>query len=73
MEVEEISAFEFVCKPMNHNPSPIRSCTMIIYAKNRDEADDIFHKHAYKFFDLDMNISVLIRDIGRGYRQTTGE
>ncbi len=65
-QLEEISAWEIHCSPF-HNETKIRSVVVIIYAKDKAEAEDIFMKEAHKFFDQDMN--VLYRETVKGYRQ----
>lgn len=66
MEIEEITAYEFTCTPMDRG-YPIRSCVVTIYARTRDEAEAIFDENAHKFFDKDMFRSV--KEFGGGYRQ----
>lgn len=68
--IEEISAFVFYCTPTFPrgigSDKPIRSMEIIIYAKDREEADMIFNHQAYKFFEQDLTISV--RVMAQGYR-----
>ena len=64
MAVEEVTAYEYTCRPMGQ--FPIRSMVVTIYARNRDEAEKIFDQHAHQFFDQDMNRSC--REFGGGYR-----
>jgi len=42
-----------------------------IYAKSKDEADELFSRHAHQFFDQDMNRT--FRILGGGYRQREGD
>ena len=63
--IEEISAFVFYCTPWDKS-YPIRSIEVIIYAKDREEADLLFNRHGYKFFEQNLNMSV--RVIRQGYR-----
>ena len=65
MAVEEITAYEYTCRPMGS--FPIRSMVVTIYAKNREEADEIFDRHAHQFFDQDITRST--QEFGGGYRQ----
>jgi len=65
MQIENITAFEYCSKPMGD--FPIRHCTMIIYAHNKDEADAIFHSHAHQYFEQDLTL--MVREIAEGYRQ----
>jgi hypothetical protein len=65
MKIEPIIMFEYYCTPMNS--FPIKSCTVVIYAKDREEADKIFMENDYKFFDQHMNTT--IRELAKGYRQ----
>lgn len=67
MSVEQISAFEFTCTPWDRN-CPIKQMVIIIYAKDRKEAELIKLNNDYKFFNQDLTISV--RELGMsGYRR----
>lgn len=67
MEIEEISAYSFFYKPFD-NSFPIKSCEIIIYAKNRKEAELIALRYNWKFFDE--SATVVVTEKGLGYRQT---
>jgi hypothetical protein len=64
--IEDIKWFVFHCSPMNRE-FPIRSMEVSIYATSREEADEIFHNFAHKFFDENINLSVKV--VREGYRQ----
>lgn len=65
MLLEEVTAYEYTCKPMGS--FPIRSMVVTIYAKTKDEADELFSRYAHQFFDQDITRSV--REFGGGYRR----
>lgn len=62
--IEPVVAYKYFCTPMFS--FPIRSCEMIIYAKNKEEADDLFLKHSHDFFNQDINMAVSV--VATGYR-----
>lgn len=64
--IEEISAFEFTYKPFDGG-FPIRSCTIVIYAKTRKEAELIALANNWKFFNQDCTCSVTEKS--GGYRK----
>lgn len=64
---EEISAFEFTYRPFDRN-FPIRSMTVLIYARDRKEAELINLANNYKFFEQDSTCDV--KEFGGGYRRT---
>jgi len=65
--IEEISAFEFTYTFWDTS-YPIRIVTVIIYARNRKEAELINLKYTWEFPTKDADISVKELDIP-GYRQ----
>ena len=66
MKIEPINAYSYTCTPMRHESCPIRSMVVTIYAKNREEADELFDRHAHQFFDQDLNR--MVTTLGGGYR-----
>ncbi len=67
-QIEEITAFEFMCTPIIRGSTPIRSCAVTIYARTKEEAEHIFYSEAHKFFELDLNM--VVNRTMKGYRQT---
>ncbi len=63
--IEEITAYEFTYRPFD-NSFPIRSCTIVIYAKTRKEAELTALANNWKFFSQDCTC-VVVEKPG-GYR-----
>jgi hypothetical protein len=57
VSVDKLIVFEFTYTCW-HREFPIRSCTMVIYAKDRKEAELIALGNNYKFFDQDLFVHV---------------
>ena len=58
-EIESVIMFEYICVPMNRDAPnhELRSMSVFIYAKDKDDAERIFMSQAHKFFDQDLNIT----------------
>lgn len=57
-DIEEICMFRYDCIPMNRNTPnhELRSMSVVIYAKDKEDAERIFMEQAHKFFDQNLNI-----------------
>lgn len=66
-DIEIITHFEYACTPMFDKSFPIRGMVVHIIARNREEADELFHRHAHQFFDNDLNL--VVTESRHGYRQ----
>jgi len=66
-DIEPVVMFKYVCTPMNRSNYELRSMTIIIYAKDKDNAEKIFMKKAHKFFDQDLH--VVKTQLYKGFRE----
>jgi hypothetical protein len=66
-DIEEIKAFSFMYVPFDRT-CPIRSCELIIYAKDRKEAELLALDNNWKFFNLDHSVVVTEKPFS-GYRR----
>lgn len=69
-KIEPIEKWEFHCTPMDRSGA-IRSMTVYIYAKNKEDAYKILMAQAHKFFDENLNI--ISTKKYSGYRQVVNE
>ena len=64
--IEEVTMFEFEYHPFNSS-FPIRAVTVLIYAKDRKEAELIAINNKHRFFDEDC--TCIVTEKAKGYRQ----
>lgn len=69
-KIEPIEKWEFHCTPKDRSYA-IRSMTVYIYAKTREDAQIILMAQSHKFFDQDLDI-VSTKKYS-GYRQVVNE
>ena len=69
-KVEPIEKWEFHCTPSDRSCA-IRSMTVYIYAKNKEDAQKILMSESHKFFDQSLNI--ISTKKYSGYRQVVNE
>lgn len=68
-DIEPIIMFRYDCIPMNRNTPnhELRSMSVVIYAKDKEDAERIFMEQAHRFFDQDLDI--IKKELYKGFRQ----